>query len=260
MKTKLLLILLSVSFVCPSVAHAEDFDLFAQDVTPELDSIASTNELVSATEKLIARGIYNSNIGKSVSNASIIKLNMMGESESLTVTNVVRKTNSRVSYAASNSKMDTLSISENAGKVVGSLWQDGKLYKLRPASDGSTLLIEVSNESLIDHPADYHENIDSGQKDVDSKDETSSAAPQSDSSREFTVIVAYTSAFASVAGNVSAYMDLLELETNTSYSNSGVNTSVKIVHSYQTNYTDSDDFYTDRTYFLNGVNGYAAEL
>ena len=63
MKTKLLLILLSVSFVCPSVAHAEDFDLFAQDVTPELDSIASTNELVSATEKLIARGIYNSNIG-----------------------------------------------------------------------------------------------------------------------------------------------------------------------------------------------------
>ncbi len=137
--------------------------------------------------------------------------------------------------------------------MVGSLLQNGTLYKLRPAADGSTLIIQVSNETLIDHPEDYQEKVESQSK-------SPAAISQNDSADEFTVIVAYTSGFAAVAGDITAYMDLLELETNTAYQNSDVSTSVKIVHSYQTSYVDTGDFFDDLTYFGNEANPEAAEL
>jgi hypothetical protein len=70
------------------------------------------------------------------------------------------------------------------------------------------------------------------------------------------VIVAYTADFVSEAGgagNVAAYMDAMEQETNLSFSLSGVNTSVDIVHSYQTAYGESTNFRKDADYFMNGL-------
>lgn len=221
-------------------------------------------------ERVIGKGTYRSQI-KNVMRESLVRLSVSDTPIVLKVDNVIRKSNTRIAFsAATDGKTDLLYWSENDGQVVGSLHHKGKLYKLRPGSKGETLLIEVSDKSLIDHDEQYYRTAHQMQGLADNPSDNSVNHDYSEkgntpynyraSGDEFTVIVAYTSGFRSAAGNIGAYMDLLELETNTSYSNSNVNTRVKIVHAYQTSYQDSGNFYTDRNYFSNSNNSETKKL
>ena len=255
MRIKYFLILLLISLMSSTAVHAETYKLFIEGADTSFAPIDSASNLVTGAEKLVAQGIYNNGIAGSVSNTSVISLALFGKSEDFEVENVIRKSKGRVSYVASSSAQNTISVAENNGSVVGSLWQDGTLYKLRPAADGSTILIEVPSKALVDHDENYQEN-------TDFVDVSPALDNESDSAAEYTVLVTYTSRFASAAGNVSAFMDLLELETNTAYTNSGVTTSVNIVHSYQTAYDEgvNGNFSVDRTYFRNAANAEVIEL
>jgi len=218
----------------------ETYDLF---VTPTNNLSSMSDQNMQSFEKkhtgiVVGRMKYNSNIGDNLREK--IKLNIdlyfMDKGVELTVTNVNLKGNN-YSYSASNSEnFDNLNIAASNGSMLGSFHYHGKLYKFYPATNGDTVVIEMPSD-VTEHEEDYTEpqsSFDIESSNIDTSDFT-------DSGSEYTVIVAYTPAFAIDAGNVDAYMSLLEQETNQAYKNSNINTSVRIVHSYQTTYPGSGD-------------------
>ncbi len=232
--------------LCTSSVFAEEvLELFIQseNLNP------TTNVMYTELEKesIISRLKYNPELSKIVEEKAKIRFNLLNKNIEYKISKVKRKGSKRVSFSGSISKTDTISIADNNGRIVGSIHHNGKLYKLRPAKNGDTLITEVPMETLKDHDANYTENFDT--EIVDRIKHTASPAAN-DTLTEVTVIVAYTANFATDAGDVNAYMDLLELETNTAFENSAVNIRVKIVHAYETGYQESGDFLTDASILL----------
>lgn len=171
----------------------------------------------------------------------------------------IRSTKSRASLSAfSEDGKGFITLAENNGRIVGSIQSEGRLYKVRPAGNGAVTIAEVPDNSLVDHDSNYFEEMNFTSK-VGALNTTSGIAT-TDSGGKITVIVAYTDAFEADAGDVPAYMDLLEEETNVSFANSVVNTSVEIVHAYRTSYAESGSFYVDREYFSNDAYPETKEL
>ncbi|MCO7223395.1 M12 family metallo-peptidase [Pleionea sp. CnH1-48] len=165
--------------------------------------------------------------------------------------------------AYSKDEVESISLAINGKHLVGNIRSKQGLYQLKTLEDGKVWIFKVDDSSLRDHADEYIEEAikpyeNAAENELDPQNPVD--RKNTDSGDEYTVIVAYTAGFSNVAGNIQAYMDLLETETNDSYANSQVNTRVNIVHHYQTGYADSGDFYTDRTYFRNQSNTHAQEL
>ncbi|MFA0813775.1 M12 family metallo-peptidase [Microbulbifer epialgicus] len=206
---------------------------------------------------IVKRGRFNVDIRKIITGDEL-EVVINGKLSRFKTKNVNRRKN-RISFSAFGQKKgDFLTIAENNGNVVGSIQMSGKLYKVRPGEGNTTDIIAVPSSTLIDHDINYYEDFP---VDVDERPSNVDLSLGSlDPAEKFTVIVAYTSNFESDAGDVVAYMDLLEEETNVSFLNSNVNTSVEIVHSYKTSYEGSGDFDVDRDFFSNSANPETSEL
>ncbi len=237
---KFLMTCFLVVFVNQTFAE-ETFELF---VTPTNNLSTMGDAKMDEFEKhhrgiIVGRVKYNANIGGNLSDKTKlnINLNFMNENIELTITSVNSK-GDNYSYSASNSEsFDHLNIAESNGSILGSFHYHGRLYKFYPSDNGDTVIIEMPSD-MTDHSPDYIDPPSS----FDSLSNTKDSSSFTDSESEYTVIVAYTAAFAKDTGNVDAYMNLLEQETNQSYINSKINTRVKIVHYYQTAYPGSGIF------------------
>lgn len=248
-------------------ANGEAIDVFSKPLSIAThETYEKTLLSIDRTESLIATTQYNAKLKSKLKLGVLLKLNFMDEELVFTVSEVDKTKQGDVTYSAemlvdkkqSAGKDDTprvLSIAESGGSIVGSLTYNGALYKLRPNGKGETLVIEVNETELLDHDDAYFEDFLSSHYsdfDIETHAEDEVLVGQlADSGNEYTVIVAYTSAFAQAAGNIPAYMNLLQQETNTAYANSGVSTRVNIVHSYQTRYNDTGNFSRDISNFSN---------
>lgn len=149
------------------------------------------------------------------------------------------------------------------GHYTGTIRVDGQLYKISHFTGPYHIIRLMDPDFMLDHDESY---FDSGiENNFDAATPTQAASQQAvtlaqDTGEEYTVIVAYTADFAADAGDIAAYISLLELETNTSYTNSNVSTSVNIVHSYQTGYSPTGSFGTDLNNMANSSNQYGGEL
>ncbi|WKD50119.1 M12 family metallo-peptidase [Microbulbifer spongiae] len=254
-KIFLLMLLLTDNTIAEEV-----YDLFSK---PGNGNAVSEKSEIQASEQgkkgIINIGRFNENV-KKITHDSRVVFDLKDKKILFKVDRVVRKGVERFSFSASSADRGNIQISENNGRVVGSLNYAGKLFKIRSDENGDTVLIEVPKEDLIDHDEAYHEDYNYLPLIDQSLLDFGSVAEAGDSGSEFTVIVAYTSSFANSAGDITAYMDLLELETNMSYENSEVQTRVKIVHAYQTGYSDSGNFATDLNSFSNTSNAHTQQL
>ncbi|AWF81443.1 hypothetical protein BTJ40_11780 [Microbulbifer sp. A4B17] len=194
-------------------------------------------------KRKLNREVFNLQAG------SILEIPGEGVSQQFIVQNIRSKRNKKSLSAFSGDGNGFVTLAEKNGKIVGSIQSKGRLYKVRPAGYGEVTITEVPTNTLIDHDDNYFEEIDLTPR--KSALSSSSVSAVSDSGGKITVIVTYTDAFEADAGDVSAYMDLLEEETNVSFTNSGIDTSVEIVHAYKTSYAESGSFYVDRDYFSN---------
>jgi hypothetical protein len=236
MKMKYIKFVGVIGLLASSIANASPpIDLFSKRLEGRNISSSDSN---GKSGLVVAQGKFNSKVkdhlqGKE-KGSKRIRLRLPNKTLLLEVNSVTAKSANRFSYSASgSSNTNLIHIAENNGVVVGSIQSNGKLYKLRPALNGETLLIEVDNSQLIDHDKDYTEVVNENLMDSQGASENNANSSDNlDSHTEFKVIVAYTDNFSNAAGDVTAFMDLLEEETNTSYDNSGVNASVTIVHAY----------------------------
>lgn len=205
----------------------------------------------------VTQGKLNSEL-KNLKKGDEVELNIEDDRVNFKIRSVSKDDNKLSFSGFGTSITDFITIAENSGKTVGSIQTLGKLYKIRPGLNGGVIITEVSKSNLVDHDNNYFEILDAGLEEDFSGITTK--AETSDSGEQISVIVAYTNRFKVDAGDVTAYMDLLEEETNVSYANSQINTTVKIVHAYETSYAGSGSFATDLDFFSNSNNTETAEL
>ena len=170
---------------------------------------------------------------------------------------------------------------ERQGQITGSLRSGGKLYRIRAASDGSHVLAEVDASRFPpDHaPNDYHSLVGQS-KPVNGKAAVGAPAEfaefdqlvRSTASTSTTslaalatpavirVLVNYTAAAKTAAGNIDSLIDLSMAETNQGYVNSNVNVRVELAHKAQTTYTQSGIQATDRDRYAATSDGYMDEI
>jgi hypothetical protein len=151
-------------------------------------------------------------------------------------------------YGSSSQSADDAVLVIQDGSVVGTIRSGGKLYRVRPLEGGLHALILVDETKFPpEHPPEFEE------IEQDTKGSSFRWAPEDldleDACTEYTVIIAYTAGAKAQVGNIDGLIQLAIDETNQGYKNSKINTSLKLVHKYQTSYTESGNMATDRNRF-----------
>ncbi|MCP4154613.1 MAG: hypothetical protein GY757_43215, partial [bacterium] len=147
--------------------------------------------------------------------------------------------------------------------IVGTIRADGELYRVRPLDNGLQAVIHVDQGAFPGGA--LTEDIGSGTvmagvSPTNSNDTSNSIdSINADNGSIITLIVAYTPAAASQAGNINSLITLAVAETNQSYANSGINPRLQLVHKYQTDYNESS-LETDRNRFWYKTDGYMDEV
>jgi Metallo-peptidase family M12/Repeat of unknown function (DUF346) len=126
---------------------------------------------------------------------------------------------------------------------------DGKLYQIRAAGGGVSALISVDYSKL---PPDEPPQADKlgnrpPQPTQDKGDNNGDAGTTID------VLVAYTSSAQSASGNVDSLIDLAIAESNTAFTNSGVNARFRLAGKMSVNYNESGKSYSQMVSDFSGM-------
>ncbi|WP_305885107.1 pre-peptidase C-terminal domain-containing protein [Pleionea sp. CnH1-48] len=149
--------------------------------------------------------------------------------------------------------------------ITGSVRVNGQLYSIRPLGNGAHAVYKI-NESKMpeDHPHGAMQTIE--QSDALSYDDIQASVQNTVSTQaeiaataDIGILVGYTAAAKNAVSDIQGLIELAVAETNTGYSNSGVDATMTLVHTYQVNYTESN-FSTDLSYFRNNNDGVMDEV
>ena len=125
--------------------------------------------------------------------------------------------------------------------MSGTITSNGEVYKVHPLGDGLTAVYRYDTSQLQDHPPDYYKFIEEEQSRHDAMPEDGDPPSiAADSGAVIDVLVAYTARARAAAGNINTLIQLAIDESNQIYGNSQIRPRLRLVHSYQTGYTESD--------------------
>lgn len=146
--------------------------------------------------------------------------------------------------------MNTVTIVKNGGKLTGNLNFAGELYQLRPLTSGGHALVRVESSQMPpDHPEEF-----AALPTYAMPNDLENGADRAIST--IRVMVHYTSSAASASGDINGLINLAVAETNTGYSNSGVEINLVLAHKSQVTYTQSGSFSTDLSRYRGTSDGY----
>lgn len=148
--------------------------------------------------------------------------------------------------------------------VVGTVRANGQLYRVRPDGQGRHL-VELVDETLL--PGCAGENAASDAFDDGSAQDTPGSGGTTSGgdatpvgSTEIDLLVVYTPTARMVSGGTDGMLALIELaalETNQAFANSGLDVSVRVVHSAElTGYAESSSFSTELSRLRVPTDGY----
>lgn len=166
------------------------------------------------------------------------------------------------------------------GQVTGTIRADQKLFRVRPLGGGLHAVIEVDTTKLPpEHPPNfdrlYRERreparrpdagertfADEGGPAATGDSRTPANTPGADAAcGTLDILVAYTAAAAAQAGSIDGLVQLALAETNNSYDASAVALRLRLVHSYRTDYLESDDMELDVQRFRDSADGFMDEV
>ncbi len=150
----------------------------------------------------------------------------------------------RVEFDAANSVL----LVKDGNTITGNIHFNTQWYKIRPLSTGAHAVVAVDSKAMPpDHPAAYA-------KLPVVKMPNKPLQVQADTA--IRVMVHYTPAAASAAGNISSLIDLAVAETNQGYTNSGVLIDLFLATKAQVTYTESSSFSTDLSRYRGTTDGY----
>lgn len=107
---------------------------------------------------------------------------------------------------------------------------DGKHYQIRPVGHGDHAVIELDYNKLPKEEPEGNPRVQAPEPNHPMADAVGVAAdaPTADATPTIDLMVAYTPAAATASGGVDALIDLAVAETNTSFTNSGINARVRL--------------------------------
>lgn len=150
------------------------------------------------------------------------------------------------------------------GDVVGTIRKGDDLYSIRPLPNGmSVLILRDQNAFPPDHPPEFEQEMERRMQergDMPRLQEMLDDSNLIDTGATIDVLVAWTPAARRQAGNINALIQLAIDETNQSYRNSQINPRLRLVHSYETNYTESNNMRVDRDRFRITNDGFMDEV
>ncbi len=144
--------------------------------------------------------------------------------------------------------MNTVTLVKNGDEFAGTLRIDGRLHKLSSLGRGQHVLATIDEAKMPpDHPAEYR-SLPIGNIGVEDGSNRAISTIR--------VMVVVTNAAAAKIGNVTNFVNLAVSETNTGYTNSGVEISMQLAGVYTTSYVESGSFSTDLSRFRGTSDGY----
>lgn len=154
--------------------------------------------------------------------------------------------------------LNTVALVKSGNEITGTLRVDGVLYKLMPAG-GSHVLARVDESKMPpDHPeAEYKAllvNDIGGEMGKPIAGNHAQAATKAISTIRVMIVV--TNAAAAKIGNLTNFANLAISETNTGYTNSGVEITAQLAGVYTTSYVESGSFSTDLARVRGTTDGY----
>jgi hypothetical protein len=148
--------------------------------------------------------------------------------------------------------MNTVTIVRDGAQLTGNVHYGGEWYKIRPLTSGGHAIVRVDMARMpADHPAEFRDLPHVAMKEVEDTTKAIST---------IRVMVNYTPAAASAAGNISSLIDLAVAETNQGYSNSGVEINMVLANKSQTTYTESSSFSTDLSRYRSTTDSYMTAI
>lgn len=270
MKPKLKSISAMLLLMGSSLTASAAEPLFKAVKQPEstLDAQLSMPGEVGITQMLLNAGVLNQNtqqlelnLGKGIS-LVVDKQSAIVNPQGSLVWKGNNSASESVNDVAHSIKNSAVLVKRETG-VTGSVRIKGKLFKIRPVSNGLHQIIQV-DESLMphDHPPGAMQilgqtaNMNAATNNLN----FDNIVPQeSANAPDIKVLVAYTAAAKNQVSDIQGLIELAVAETNTGYSNSGVNATLTLVHTYQVNYNESS-FSTDLSYFRNKNDGVMDEV
>ena len=199
---------------------------------------------------------------KLLRNLDSVNLNLTpGQKMPLDVVRVEQRSASDYSWFGSSSTQaeDEAILVIQDDQAYGNIRSDGQLYRVRPLDGGLHVLIRVDETKFPpEHPPEFEEMERDTERDV--RGQMPAVDAMQDACTEYTAVIAYTAGAKSQAGNIDALIQLAVDETNQGYTNSGVNTRIKVAHKYQTSYTESTSMTTDRNRFRDKDDGFMDDV
>jgi peptidyl-Asp metalloendopeptidase len=152
---------------------------------------------------------------------------------------------------------NTVMIVRNGDKLTGTLRINGERYALRPLRSGGHAIARIDDSKMpADHPAEYNflPNIDMSKlKAAKSAVDVGASAVAKTTIR---VMVVATQSAANASGDIAGLVNLAIAESNTGYTNSGVDITLQLAGRYTTTYVESGSFSTDLSRFRGTADGY----
>lgn len=154
-----------------------------------------------------------------------------------------------IQYAVQNHAEGSAVLSVKDGMVSGTVTTDDhRVYRITPVVDGIHRVEELDHSKFPDcasHTAPTIPPAIAATLGDRTASSTTTTAVAPDSGAQIDILVAYTQAAETAAGGASAIQALIATaisESNTGYSTSGVNTSLRLVHAVKVNYDESTGF------------------
>ena len=142
------------------------------------------------------------------------------------------------------------------GLVTGNVRMNGKLYRIRPLSNGEHVVAQLDESRFpADHPEGAYAAIfDAAQRlptDATVNNDVGISATHT-----IRLLVNYTQGAAAAVTDINSLIDLAMAETNQGYVNSGIDISVELAAKSQVTYTESSSISTDLNRYAATSDGY----
>ena len=169
--------------------------------------------------------------------AGAMSIVLPGTDETLTIDDLVVEDlgTGYALYSGDRQSETSTSLAVFGEDVVGSIHHDGETYGVQPLGDGLTAVYLYDAERLRGPPEIAPDFV------IPDADMKESALPPSrappvakDSRDQIDVLIVYSAKARAVAGNIDGRIALLLVDTHRAYTNSGITTRLRVVHSYET--------------------------
>jgi hypothetical protein len=138
---------------------------------------------------------------------------------------------------------ESVTLVNRKGKITGTVRVDGRLFNIRPMANGLHMVTEIDENNMKpDHPPGAMSQLEAQLKERQANETSLVQTAESSATLAdpvIRVLVLYTNGVSSEVSDIPGLIDLAFAETNTGYTNSGVNATVELAHLASINYSSS---------------------